>query len=160
MTAITEEATEEQQRVSAETRPVSDAKVPPPRGSTGTDAKVVPVSGIVDVADGRGYLRTAGYRRSATDLPLTAGQVRKYGLRKGDQIDAIVTGDRNSAAGKRTANGQRPRETGRIEVTAVNGLPPALPFSLDLPVPLVLPVPVVLPLAARMPSIWSPLRSP
>ena len=90
MTAITEEATEEQQRVSAETRPVSDAKVPSARDSTGAEAPIALVSGIVDLTDGRGYLRTAGYRRSATDLPLTAGQVRTYGLRKGDQIDGIV----------------------------------------------------------------------
>ena len=84
MTAITEEPTEEQQRVSAETRPVSDANVPSPRGSTGAMAPAAVVSGIVDLTDGRGYLRTAGYRRSASDLPLTAGLVRAYGLRKGD----------------------------------------------------------------------------
>jgi len=116
MTAITEEATEKQQRVSAETRPVSDAKVPSARGSTGKSAPIAPVSGIVDLTDGRGYLRTAGYRRSATDLPLTAGQVRTYGLRKGDQIDGIVavSGPRNG----------RTKEAGLAEVTAVNGLPP------------------------------------
>ena len=90
MTAITEEATEKQQRVSAETRPVSDVQVPSPRDGTGKQAPVTLVSGIVDLTDGRGYLRTAGYRRSATDLPLSAGQVRAYGLRKGDQIDGIL----------------------------------------------------------------------
>jgi len=116
MTAITEEATEKQQRVSAETRPVSDAKVPSARDSTGKSAPIAPVSGIVDLTDGRGYLRTAGYRRSAADLPLTAGQVRTYGLRKGDQIDG-------SAGGSGPRNG-RTKEAGLAEVTAVNGLPP------------------------------------
>ena len=127
MTVITEEATEEQQRVSAETRPVSDAKVPPPMEGPGTEAKVTPVSGIVDLADGRGgYLRTAGYRRSATDLPLTAGQIRTYGLRKGDQIDGVLAA---SAKAKATGNGagsrssQRAKEAGLADVTAVNGLP-------------------------------------
>jgi transcription termination factor Rho len=126
MTAITEEATEEQQRVSAETRPVIDAKVPSARDSTGATAQVTLVSGMVDLADGRGYLRTAGYRRSATDLPLTAGQVRTYGLRKGDQIDGIVatsanpnTNGKTGGGGSRT--GQRTREAGLAEVTAVNG---------------------------------------
>jgi len=141
MTAITEEATEEQQqRVSAETRPVSDAKVPSGRDSTGAKAQVALVSGIVDLTDGRGYLRTAGYRRSATDLPLTAGQVRTYGLRKGDQIDGIVAvsaGSSTSGGAKTSGNssaggsgssgsgsrsGQRTREAGLAEVTAVNGL--------------------------------------
>src|SRR5580693_26084 len=113
MTAITEEATEEQQRVSAETRPVSDAKVPSARDSTGKSAPIALVSGIVDLTDGRGYLRTAGYRRSATDLPLTAGQVRAYGLRKGDQIDGILAGNANANAsgtgndsGKTAASGK------------------------------------------------------
>src|SRR3984957_7388670 len=114
MTVITEEATEEQQRVSAETRPVSGAKVPSARDSTGAGAPIELVSGIVDLTDGRGYLRTAGYRRSATDLPLTAGQVRTYGLRKGDQIEGVLavnasgsgsgSGSGNSSAG---GNGSR-----------------------------------------------------
>jgi transcription termination factor Rho len=131
MTAIIEEATEEAmqtQRAAAETR-LATARVPSPRQGSAAAAPVAQVSGIVDLTDGRGYLRTAGYRRSPGDIPLTAGQVRQYGLRKGDQIDATVAGDRNGAAsggsaGKRTANGQRARETGRIEVTAVNGRPP------------------------------------
>ena len=137
MTAITEEATEEHKRVSPETRPVSDAKVPSPRDSTKPGAEVELVSGIVDLTDGRGYLRTAGYRRSATDLPLTAGLVRRYGLRKGDQIDGslAVTTDANgnaNANGKNDANGgaggggsrggQRTRAAGLADVTAVNGL--------------------------------------
>jgi transcription termination factor Rho len=141
MTAIIEEATEEAtqtQRAAAETRPAT-IRVPSPRNGGAAAAPVTHVSGIVDLTDGHGYLRTAGYRRSAGDIPLTAGLVRQYGLRKGDQINATLTGDRNGTtgggtagggtagggtAGKRTANGQRARETGRIEVTAVNGQPP------------------------------------
>ena len=139
MTVITEEATEEQQRVSAETRPVSGAKVPSARDSTGAGAPIALVSGIVDLTDGRGYLRTAGYRRSATDLPLTAGQVRTYGLRKGDQIDGVLavnasgsgsgkttgtgkTGGNADAGGNGSRSGQRAREAGLAAVTAVNGL--------------------------------------
>src|SRR6202042_2912132 len=117
MTAITEEVTEKQQRVSAETRPVSDVKVPSPRDRTVTTAPVTRVSGIVDLTDGRGYLRTAGYRRSATDLPLTAGQVRTYGLRKGDQIEGVLA---VSAGGSGSRSGPRAREAGLADVTAVN----------------------------------------
>jgi transcription termination factor Rho len=131
MTAITEEATEEQQRVSAETRPVNGAKVPSPRDSTGAKAPAAVVSGIVDLTDGRGYLRTAGYRRSAADLPLTAGQVRAYGLRKGDHIDGILAANANanaknsgngSSGGSGSRSGQRAREAGLADVTTVNGL--------------------------------------
>jgi len=129
MTAITEEATEEQQLVSAETRPVSGAKVPSPRDSTGAKAPAAVVSGIVDLTDGRGYLRTAGYRRSAADLPLTTGQVRTFGLRKGDQIDGILAANANaknsgngSSGGSGSRSGQRAREAGLADVTTVNGL--------------------------------------
>jgi len=143
MTAITEEATEEQQRVSAETRPVREAKVPSPRDGTGAKAPAAVVSGIVDLTDGRGYLRTAGYRRSAADLPLTAGQVRAYGLRPGDRIDGILavnasasgngtssgkttgtgkTSGNGSGGGSGSRSGQRTREAGLADVTAVNGL--------------------------------------
>ena len=131
MTAVIEEATEEathSPRVAAKTRPPT-AAVPSPRdGTSPRDARpsaapVTQVSGIVDLTDGRGYLRTTGYRRSSGDLPLTAGQVRQYGLRKGDRIDATVRADR-AGGGKRAANGQRAGEAGRLDVTAVNGLPP------------------------------------
>ena len=130
MTAIIEEATEEATQTrpaAAEARPAS-ARVRSARDSTAA-APVTTVSGIVDLTDGRGYLRTSGYRRSPGDIPLTAGQVRQYGLRKGDQIDAAVAGDRNAATngatdGKKTANGQRARDTGRVEVTVINGQPP------------------------------------
>jgi len=144
MTAITEEITEEaidEQRPAAET-PAATAGVPSPRaGRTATvpvkqepvkqapvkQAPVTPVSGIVDITDGRGYLRTAGYRRSPGDIPLTSGQIRQYGLRQGDQIDAFVTGKGNGATSAGVAgngNGQWSRESVRIDVTAINGLPP------------------------------------
>jgi transcription termination factor Rho len=74
-------------------------------------ARPVPVSGLVDLADGPGYLRTTGYRRSDDDIPLTAALVRQYGLRPGDQVAAeAIPGGR---AGKTLTT-----------VTAVNGLPP------------------------------------
>jgi transcription termination factor Rho len=48
------------------------------------------ISGVVDLADGRGFLRTAGYRRSAADIPISAAQVRQYGLRPGDHIEGTA----------------------------------------------------------------------
>jgi transcription termination factor Rho len=57
------------------------------------ECPVATVSGIADLADGHGYLRTAGYRRSADDIPLTAAQVRQYGLRPGDQVQGTVKQD-------------------------------------------------------------------
>jgi len=127
MTVSTEEATEEH-RVSAETRPVT-ATIPAPRDGTTTDAPTRTVSGIVDITDGRGYLRTAGYRRAPADLPLTPGQVRQFGLRKGDQIDGTVTSTSGtsgsgSGSGSGAKSGQRAKTAGLATVTSVNGLPP------------------------------------
>ena len=88
MTTITEERS-----VSTETRQKETATL---------------VSGIVDADDRRGYLRTAGYRRSSGDIPLTQGQLTQFGLRKGDLIEG--TG--------------RPGKT-LVSVDTVNGLPAA-----------------------------------
>ena len=74
MAAVIEEATEEaapSQRTAAKTRPAT-ARVPSPRDGNPSAATVTQVSGIVDLTDGRGYLRTSGYRRSPGDIPLTA----------------------------------------------------------------------------------------
>ncbi|MFZ0080552.1 MAG: hypothetical protein WAL13_15730, partial [Trebonia sp.] len=88
MTTITEERS-----VSTETRQKETATL---------------VSGIIDADDRRGYLRTAGYRQSSGDIPLTHGQLRQFGLRKGDLIEG--TG--------------RPGKT-LASVDTVNGLPVA-----------------------------------
>ena len=131
MTAITEETrTEEQRRVS--------------RDSGGTASQEITVSGVVDVDDRRGYLRTAGYRRSPGDILLTPAQISHYGLRKGDLIEGTVAarergdgktsgkdgngGGRNGgASGNGTRNRKRSNDsadTGLTSVTAINGLPP------------------------------------
>jgi transcription termination factor Rho len=74
------------------------------------------VSGVVDLADGRGFLRTAGYRRDAGDIPISQAQARQYGLRSGDHIE----GTADSRDG-------RTKDKGRALVTVetVNGRPAA-----------------------------------
>jgi len=105
MTASTQE-----KRVSAETPP-PDAVV-----------RTTPVSGIVDADDRRGYLRTAGYRRSPGDLQLSAAQLRRFGLRKGDLVEGMA----GPANGTGNGNGNRDNNAGRqdrtlISVQTVNG---------------------------------------
>src|ERR1700761_204296 len=60
--------------------------------STDPPAIAAVISGVVDLADGRGFLRTAGYRRSAADIPITAAQVRQYGLRPGEHGEGAAGG--------------------------------------------------------------------
>jgi transcription termination factor Rho len=100
-------------------------------------AKVTAVSGIVDADDRRGYLRTAGYRRSPGDIPLTLAQLRQFGLRKGDLIEGTVgpgrgnQGNRNNGGNGNGGNRNGANGAGGgqgktlISVETVNGLPAA-----------------------------------
>lgn len=101
----------------------------------------VEVSGIVDLADGRGFLRTTGYRRGPGDIPLSQAQARQFGLRPGDQVQGTAAARPGRArqaqagsrqAGSRQVSAQRGR-AGRQElpslalasVESVNGRPAA-----------------------------------
>ena len=81
----------------------------------------IPVSGIVDIADGHAFVRTSGYRRGPADVYVSAGQIRQYGLRKGDHIEGAARPD-----------GTGPNGTGRgkfnplVRVDTVNGMSPEL----------------------------------
>ena len=91
------------------------------------------ISGVVDLGDGRGFLRTAGYRRSAEDIPVTPGQVRQYGLRAGDRIEGTAGEQQTRAQQAKPRQGKtQPGKTqpgkGRedkilLTVESVNGLP-------------------------------------
>jgi transcription termination factor Rho len=48
----------------------------------------VPVKGVLDLRDeGYGFLRTAGFLPGARDVYVSVSQVRKFALRKGDQVE-------------------------------------------------------------------------
>jgi transcription termination factor Rho len=84
------------------------------------------VSGIVDIADGHAFVRTSGYRRGPADVYVSAGQIRQYGLRKGDHIEGTARPNGTSP------NGTGPNGTGRgkfnplARVDTVNGMSPEL----------------------------------
>jgi transcription termination factor Rho len=77
------------------------------------------ISGVVDLADGRGFLRAAGYRRDARDIPITQAQVRQYGLRGGDHIEGTA-GTRPGRSGQGKA-----ADKTLLTVESVNGRPAA-----------------------------------
>jgi transcription termination factor Rho len=73
----------------------------------------LPASGLVDIGDaGHAFVRTSGYRRGATDVSVTAGQIRQYGLRKGDRIE-----------GTARPAGRGDKLSSLIRVDTVNGMP-------------------------------------
>jgi transcription termination factor Rho len=75
----------------------------------------IPASGIVDIGDGYAFVRTAGYRRSPADVYVSAGQIRQYGLRKGDRI-----------TGTSRPTGRDGKLNPLVRVDTVNGMPPEL----------------------------------
>jgi transcription termination factor Rho len=90
---------------------------------TRTEQKsITRVSGIVDLADGRSFLRTAGYRRDAADILIAQAQVRQYGLRAGDHIEGVAE-DRHGKTGRTSQ--ERTAGLTLLGVESVNGRPAA-----------------------------------
>ena len=87
----------------------------------------IAVAGIVEMADGHAFVRTAGDRRGPADVYVSAGQIRQYGLRTGDRIEGAA---RSEAAprseGARTNGTARGKFHPLVRVDTVYGLPPEL----------------------------------
>jgi transcription termination factor Rho len=77
------------------------ATAPPP--TTADNSALVSVSGILDIGDGRAFVRTSGYRMGRDDVYVSADQVRQYGLRQGDQIAGAARQAGQRQAGQRQA---------------------------------------------------------
>ena len=81
----------------------------------GEDDVLVPVGGLVDILDNYSFIRTAGYLPGPNDVYVSQGQVRRYGLRKGD----VVTGQvRQAREGE-----QKQKYNPLITLETVNGVP-------------------------------------
>ena len=103
-------------------RPTRDRFDRSPRTSSGygdsdlevsEDDVLVPVAGILDVLDSYAFVRTSGYLPSSNDVYVPLGNVRKYGLRKGD---AITGATRQPREGER-----REKFTPLVRIDTVNG---------------------------------------
>src|SRR5260370_1444973 len=79
-------------------------------------AASVPVSGLIDPGDGYALVHVNGYRPSPADVYVSAGQLKQYGLRKGDRIEATA----------RPSAGGRAKYRPLVSVDTVNGLAPEL----------------------------------
>src|SRR5690625_4371111 len=54
------------------------------------DDVLVPVAGILDVRENYAFVRTTGYLPGPEDVYVPMGQIKRYGLRKGDAITGAV----------------------------------------------------------------------
>jgi transcription termination factor Rho len=50
----------------------------------------IPVSGILDISESKAIVRASGYQRGQGDIALNIGQVKQYGLRRGDHIEGAA----------------------------------------------------------------------
>ena len=88
---------------------------------TRTEQKTITkVEGIVDLADGRGFLRTGGYRRDPKDIPITQAQVRQHALRDGDHVEGTAGARDNNSKSSRAR-----QDMTLLTVGSVNGRPSA-----------------------------------
>jgi transcription termination factor Rho len=91
--------------------------------TTRTAQQSIAISGVVDLADGRGFLRMAGYRRSAEDIPISQAQVRQHGLRAGDQIEGTAGTRQAKTPPGKASQDKTLRDKTLLTVESVNGLP-------------------------------------
>lgn len=69
------------------------------------DDVLLPVAGILDVLDNYAFVRTSGYLPGTNDVYVSLGQVKKYGLRKGDAVVGAIRQPReNDGAGRQKYN--------------------------------------------------------
>ena len=93
-------------------------------------AAAISVSGIVDMADGHAFVRTSGYRRGPADVYVSAGQIRQYGLRKGDRIEGAARPD-----GARSDGTARGKFNPLVRVDTVSGMSPNSPGTARISTP-------------------------
>ncbi len=80
----------------------------PPSAAPVQESPAQPVSGLLDITDGRAFLRRAGYQRGPDDVYLSQAQVQQYGLRKGDAVEGTARPPQpGKPAGKSSGNRDR-----------------------------------------------------
>ena len=90
--------------------------LPAPDARPARDTATIPVSGLLDITGGKAFIRSAGYQRGPTDTLVSLTQVRRYELRRGDQVTGAA---RPAQPGK-----ARERHATLTQVDLVNGLEP------------------------------------
>ena len=81
------------------------------------DDVLVPIAGIVDVLDNYAFIRTSGYLAGPHDVYVSMGQVRKYGLRRGDVVTGAVRQNREGEQ-------RRDKYNPLVRLDTINGMDP------------------------------------
>ncbi|HYJ74047.1 MAG TPA: transcription termination factor Rho [Kineosporiaceae bacterium] len=83
------------------------------------DDVLVPVAGILDVLDNYAFVRTSGYLPGPNDVYVSLGQVKRYGLRKGDAVVGAVRAQREGEPQQR-----QQKFNALVRLDSVNGSTP------------------------------------
>ena len=81
------------------------------------DDVLIPVAGILDVLDNYAFVRTTGYLPGNNDVYVSLGQVKKYGLRKGDAIVGAIRQPREGESGQ-----GRQKYNALVKIDSINGM--------------------------------------
>lgn len=81
------------------------------------DDVLVPIAGILDLLDNYAFIRTSGYLPGSSDVYVSLGQVKKYGLRKGDAVFGAIRQPRENEGGRQKFNAL-------IKIDTINGIEP------------------------------------
>ncbi len=82
------------------------------------DDVLIPVGGILDVHDNYAFLRTSGYLSGPNDVYVSAGLVKKNGLRKGDAVTGAIRKPREGG----DRQNRREKFDALVRLDSVNGL--------------------------------------
>src|SRR6184192_2372482 len=97
--------------------------VPIPRRKQPMTEHQFPVAGILDVHGDSAFLRTEGYLPGPDDVFVPPAMVRKYGLRRGDELTGIA-GPAAAAGFNNRGNRPRPKHDPLVQLDSVNGRDP------------------------------------
>ncbi|WP_010157586.1 transcription termination factor Rho, partial [Leucobacter chromiiresistens] len=81
------------------------------------DDVLLPIAGILDVLDNYAFVRTSGYLPGTSDVYVSLGQVKKYGLRRGDAVVGAIRQPRDNDGASRQ------KYNAIVKIDTVNGRP-------------------------------------
>ena len=82
------------------------------------DDVLIPIAGILDLLDNYAFVRTSGYLPGPNDVYVSLGQVKKYGMRRGDAIVGAIKQPREGE------NFGRQKYNALVKVDSVNAMTP------------------------------------
>ncbi|MDT4987436.1 MAG: transcription termination factor Rho [Micromonosporaceae bacterium] len=98
-----------------------------PDGGADSGGPDFPVTGIVEVLENHAFVRMSGYLPEPDDVYVAAAQIKRYGLRSGDEITGTARPARDvdsDPRGDRQRTARRDRYTTLTSVDTVNGMDP------------------------------------